>query len=106
MLFAFALIMLIIPMTQSQKFYSEPRNKVQTSFKDKRAGFFIGQRRPPNLCSGPTCIRYNKGAKVLTDPVKLYYIYYGSFTPAQKAILENFGNNVGKSPWYNINRRM
>jgi hypothetical protein len=57
-------------------------------------------------CSGSGCIGYNMGAHVLTGAVNIYYIYYGTFTSAQKAIFQNFGNNVGSSSWYNINRSM
>lgn len=34
--------------------------------------------------------------------VKLYYIYYGAFTPATVNILNYFASKIGGSPWYNI----
>jgi len=57
-------------------------------------------------CTGLSCIRYNVGANVLTNSLNIYYIYYGTFTPVQKAIFQNFGNNVGLSSWYKVNRSM
>jgi hypothetical protein len=49
-------------------------------------------------------ISYQWGHPVLTNDVNLYYIYYGSFTNDQKETLEHFGDNIGDSTWYNINR--
>lgn len=49
-------------------------------------------------------IVYKMGAPVLTGPVRLYYIYYGDWSDQQKEILEHFGDNVGDSDWYTIQK--
>ena len=45
------------------------------------------------------------GGPVMTDPVKLYVVYYGDW--AEKAISDTnyFLNNIGKSNWYSITRK-
>src|SRR5579862_8568487 len=62
----------------------------------------LGQR-------GTSEITYHGGpllGTVPTGPVNLYYIWYGNWStwdPAAHAILDNFANSIGGSPYFNIN---
>ena len=51
-------------------------------------------------------IKYKIGTNVLTGPINVYYVYYGNWTYDQKSILEDFGNRVGDSDWYKIQKSM
>lgn len=43
------------------------------------------------------------GGNVLTQPINVYYIWYGNWTdPNVQPILEDFIKNLGASPWYQI----
>ncbi|KAI8904664.1 phosphate-induced protein 1 [Gorgonomyces haynaldii] len=50
-------------------------------------------------------ISYTIGNPVLTGPVRIYNIYYGSVSAAQKSIIEDFGKGVGESAWWNIEEK-
>lgn len=50
-----------------------------------------------------TPVILNHGGPVMVNPKDLYVIYYGSFTSTQHAILDNFLQNLGGSPAYNVN---
>ena len=43
--------------------------------------------------------------EVMTDPVKLYVVYYGNWTTKAVSDTNYFLNNIGKSDWYSINRK-
>lgn len=49
-------------------------------------------------------ITYHNGP-VMTDPngVKIYYVWYGTWTDAQKQILRDFATGIGGTPYYGIN---
>jgi len=47
-------------------------------------------------------INYN-GGPVMRGAVNVYYIYYGSWTDAQKNLLEGFAGSIGGSPYMGIN---
>jgi hypothetical protein len=48
-------------------------------------------------------IAYNKlGARVLTEKINLYLIYYGNFTALQMDIIQTFLNGIDSSHWFNI----
>nr|KAJ3400610.1 hypothetical protein HK105_004671 [Polyrhizophydium stewartii] len=63
----------------------------------------IRGREPSSLASNP--IHYNIGAPVITGPVKVYLIYYGSWSSTQKAIVEDFVKGIGASKWWNVERK-
>ena len=46
-----------------------------------------------------------RGGHVMADPINLYYIFYGDWSQEAQAIsvLENFGQNIGNSPYFAIN---
>src|SRR5215813_9610999 len=50
-----------------------------------------------------TPVIINHGGPVMVNPKDLYVIYYGSFTSTQHAILDNFLQNLGGSPAFNVN---
>ncbi|KAH6592698.1 hypothetical protein BASA61_004464 [Batrachochytrium salamandrivorans] len=41
---------------------------------------------------------------IITNPVTVYYIYYGAWATSQKAIVEDFTKGVGGSDWWNIEK--
>jgi hypothetical protein len=45
----------------------------------------------------------NHGGPVMTAAKKIYYIWYGTWDAASKNVLTNFGQNIGGSPYFNIN---
>ena len=45
------------------------------------------------------------GGQVMTNPVKLYVIYFGDWTTSQIEDVDYFLNNIGASDWYGINRK-
>jgi hypothetical protein len=47
-------------------------------------------------------IAYHNGP-VMVAPAHLYVVYYGNFTTTQHRILDNFLQNVGGSPAFNVN---
>jgi hypothetical protein len=47
-------------------------------------------------------IAYHNGS-VMSGEVKIYYIFYGTWSSADTTILGNFANDFGSSPNYNIN---
>lgn len=49
-------------------------------------------------------ITYHNGP-VMTDPngVKIYYVWYGTWSDTQKAILRDFATGIGGTPYYGIN---
>ncbi|KAL2915179.1 hypothetical protein HK105_205293 [Polyrhizophydium stewartii] len=63
----------------------------------------IRGKQPSSLASNP--IHYNIGAPVLTGPVNVYLIYYGSWSSSQKSIVETFIKGIGTSKWWNIERK-
>ena len=60
----------------------------------------------PSLSAWPwdPKIGYTTGAPVITNPVNVYYIYYGDFTDAQKSILEGFIQGLDQSAWWSMTK--
>lgn len=56
----------------------------------------------PNLTASTAKIQYH-GGPVMTSAIKLYYIWYGAWSASDKAILTDFANSIGGSPYWNIN---
>ncbi|KAH6562560.1 hypothetical protein BASA61_001105 [Batrachochytrium salamandrivorans] len=54
--------------------------------------------------STDSTISYTVGAPVMTRPLTVHYIYYGSWSAAQKSIVEDFTNGVGKSGWWGVQK--
>ncbi|KAH6570978.1 hypothetical protein BASA60_007407 [Batrachochytrium salamandrivorans] len=50
-------------------------------------------------------IIYTMGAPIITKPVTVYYIYYGSWSSSQKTIVEDFTRGIGSSKWWDIEKR-
>lgn len=76
------------------------------------AGCLSGQttghaRRPAekisNQAASKTPVILYHGGPVMVAGKNLYLIYYGSFTTVQHAILDNFLENLGGSPGFNVN---
>jgi hypothetical protein len=52
----------------------------------------------------PTSTLSYHGGPVMVAPTKMYYIWYGSqWDTASKNVLTNLGQNIGGSPYFNIN---
>ncbi|KAH6562503.1 hypothetical protein BASA60_011131 [Batrachochytrium salamandrivorans] len=71
------------------------------------ANSFIVPRRShaaAQMVASTNDIGYTLGAPVITNPVTVYYIYYGSWSASQKAIVEDFSRGVGASNWWNIEK--
>lgn len=50
-------------------------------------------------------ITYQGGA-VMTDPITIYYVWYGNWTDNKVApLLEDFARNIGSSDWYSISTK-
>lgn len=47
---------------------------------------------------------YTLGAKVLTNPVKVYYIYYGNVSDSQKQAIETFTNGFDSTPLWGLTK--
>lgn len=64
-------------------------------------------RRPAekvrNQAASKTPVIIYHGGPVMVASKTLYVIYYGSFTSTQHAILDNFLENLGGSPAFNVN---
>ncbi|KAK6093398.1 hypothetical protein MT418_006024 [Batrachochytrium dendrobatidis] len=45
---------------------------------------------------------YTLGAPLLTGSMSIYYIYYGTWSAAQKSIIEDFTNGLGQSTWWGV----
>ncbi|KAH6566381.1 hypothetical protein BASA60_009516 [Batrachochytrium salamandrivorans] len=74
---------------------STTANKVVVPIRDRQSALTV---------SASTDITYTLGAPVITNPVTIYYIYYGSWSASQKAIVEDFSRGVGASNWWNIEK--
>src|SRR5262249_27926319 len=47
-------------------------------------------------------IYYHNGP-IMTGTTAVYYVYYGTWSSSQKAILQDFGATIGGSPYFNTN---
>eukprot|EP00842_Homolaphlyctis_polyrhiza_P002665 jgi/Hompol1/339/HPOL_001132-RA len=63
----------------------------------------LGQVDNPNSISSP--IGYTYGSPVLTGNVKVYLIYYGTWSSSQKTLVEAFISGIGSTKWWNIERK-
>jgi len=79
--------------------------------REEGAGHFRGlpvrgaaarQRMSGAPSQATNAIMYHNGPLML-GTVNLYFIFYGSWGPKQTALLENWGQNIGGSPYFNIN---
>ncbi|OAJ40475.1 hypothetical protein BDV3_003307 [Batrachochytrium dendrobatidis] len=50
-------------------------------------------------------IRFPYGSKVLTNGVTVHYIYYGDWSGDQKSIIQDLTNGLGRSKWWNTERK-
>ncbi|KAH6563754.1 hypothetical protein BASA60_010604 [Batrachochytrium salamandrivorans] len=57
------------------------------------------------VASVSSSIGYNMGAPLLTGTVNIYLIYYGTWTDAQKSIVETFTSGIGSSDWWGIEEK-
>ncbi|EGF78468.1 hypothetical protein BATDEDRAFT_90662 [Batrachochytrium dendrobatidis JAM81] len=64
--------------------------------------FWVVQTRAHRKPRFSKNITYELGAPVITNQVDVYYIYYGNWTPSQKALVEDFTNGLGASSWWGI----
>ncbi|KAH6567728.1 hypothetical protein BASA62_005943 [Batrachochytrium salamandrivorans] len=84
----------------SSRDFSPPKNSTLTK---ERIGS-IHSDSLFNSNASPNNISYTLGAQVITNPVTVYYIYYGAWATSQKAIVEDFTKGVGGSDWWNIEK--
>lgn len=62
-----------------------------------------GQAKTPTGQATGNGINYHNGP-VMTSPIKLYYIWYGNWSGnSATTILTDLANNIGGSPYWNIN---
>jgi hypothetical protein len=50
-------------------------------------------------------IKYIPGRKVLTGTVNVYTVFYGNWTKTDRNITNEFVSELGKTSWWNINRK-
>ncbi|EGF82828.1 hypothetical protein BATDEDRAFT_86414 [Batrachochytrium dendrobatidis JAM81] len=50
-------------------------------------------------------ITYNMGAPLLTGPLNVYFIYYGTWSAEQKQIVKDFTSGLGTSDWWTTEKK-
>ncbi len=97
----------------------ETRHEKEKSDAEDARGLNAGERVPngrghgdPALHGAPRALStssvsqygiYYHGGPVMLNNVKAYFIWYGSWSDASKAVLEDFIRNLGGSPYFAIN---
>lgn len=50
-------------------------------------------------------ITYHVGGTVISEPLTIYYIYYGAWSAAQKAVIKTFTDGLGASDWWGMSTK-
>lgn len=88
--------------------YAAPvKESPDSVFKPNGKGFGeldLGAAHSAGKSARPSANLTYQGGPVMVAPTNIYYIWYGSqWDTASKTTLNNFGNSIGGSPYFNIN---